>query len=43
MLHEIPQFVILFLEEMFLIFNQMWSIRAFGRREYAFKILMFQV
>ena len=32
MLHDIPRFLILFLEELFLIFNQMLSIRAFGRR-----------
>ena len=35
LLHDIPRFFILFLEELFLIFNQMLSIRAFGRREYA--------
>ena len=32
LLHDIPRFFILFLEELFLIFNQMLSIRAFGRR-----------
>ena len=32
LLHDIPLFLILFLEELFLIFNQMLSIRAFGRR-----------
>ena len=32
LLHDIPRFLILFLEELFLIFNQMLSIRAFGRR-----------
>ena len=32
-LHDIPPFLILFMEELFLIlFNQMLSIRAFGRR-----------
>ena len=30
LLHDIPRFFILFLEELFLIFNQMFSIRAFG-------------
>ena len=33
LLHDIPRFFILFLEELFLIFKQMLSIRAFGRRE----------
>ena len=33
LLHDIPRFFILFLEELFLIFNQMLSIRVFGRRE----------
>ena len=32
LLHDIPRFFILFLEEWFLIFNQMLSILAFGRR-----------
>ena len=32
LLHDIPRFLILYLEELFLIFNQMLSIRAFGRR-----------
>ena len=32
LLHDIPQFLILFLDELFLIFNQMLSIREFGRR-----------
>ena len=32
LLHDIPRFFILFLEEFFLIFNQMLSILAFGRR-----------
>ena len=31
-LHDIPRFFILPLEELFLIFNQMLSIWAFGRR-----------
>ena len=31
LLHDIPQFLILLLEELFLIFNQMLSIRAYGR------------
>ena len=31
-LHDIPRFFILFLEELFLIFNQMLGIQAFGRR-----------
>ena len=31
-MHDIPRFLILFLEELFLIFNQMLSIEAFGRR-----------
>ena len=31
-LHDIHRFLILFPEELFLIFNQMLSIRAFGRR-----------
>ena len=33
LLHDIPWFLILFLGELFLIFNQMLSIRAFGRRD----------
>ena len=33
LLHDILRFLILFLEELFLIFNQMLSIRAFGRRD----------
>ena len=32
LLHDIPRFLILFLEELILIFNQLFSIRAFGRR-----------
>ena len=32
LLHDIPRFLILFLDELFLIVNQMLSIRAFGRR-----------
>ena len=32
LLHDIPRFLILFLEELCLIFDQMLSIRAFGRR-----------
>ena len=32
LLHDIPRYFILFLDELFLIFNQMLSIRAFGRR-----------
>ena len=32
LLHDIPRFLFLFLEELFLIFNQMLSIQAFGRR-----------
>ena len=33
LLHDIPRFLILFTEELVLIFNQMLSIRAFGRRD----------
>ena len=33
LLHHIPRFLILLQEELFLIFNQMLSIRAFGRRD----------
>ena len=33
LLHDIPWFLILFLEELLLIFNQMLSIWAFGRRD----------
>ena len=33
LLHAIRRFLILFLEELFLIFNQMLSIQAFGRRD----------
>ena len=33
LLHDIPQFLILLLEELFLIFNQILSIQAFGRPE----------
>ena len=33
LLHDIPQFLILFLEELFLIFHQMLNIRSFGRRD----------
>ena len=32
LLHDIPRFLILFLEELFLIFNQMLSIGSFDRR-----------
>ena len=32
LLDDIPRFLILFLEELFLIFNQMLSIGSFGRR-----------
>ena len=32
LLHDIPRLLILFLEDLFLIFNQMLSIQAFGRR-----------
>ena len=32
MLHDVPRFLKIFLEELFLILNQMLSIRAFGRR-----------
>ena len=32
LLHDIPRFLIIFLEDLFLIFNQMLSVRAFGRR-----------
>ena len=43
LLHDIPRFLILFLEELFLIFNQMLSIRTFGRRMmYKLKIIIFQ-
>ena len=31
LLHDIHRFFILFLEELFLIFNQMLSIRVFGK------------
>ena len=34
LLHDIPRFFILFLKELLLIFNQMLSIQAFGRREF---------
>ena len=37
LLHDILRFLILFLEELFLIFNQMLSIRAFGRRDIGFR------
>ena len=33
LLHAIPRILIIFLEELYLIVNQMLSIRAFGRRE----------
>ena len=33
LLHDIPRFLILFLEELFLIFNQTLSILAFGKRD----------
>ena len=33
LLHDIPRFFIFFIEQLFLIFNQMLSIPAFGRRE----------
>ena len=42
LLHDIPRFLILFLEELFLTFNQMLSIRAFGRRVMYFHIFIFQ-
>ena len=32
LLHNIPQFLILFLEELFVIFTQMLKIWSFGRR-----------
>ena len=32
LLQDIPRFLILFLEELFLIFNQMLSIQGFGRQ-----------
>ena len=32
LLHDIPRFFILFLEERFILFNQILSIQAFGRR-----------
>ena len=32
LLHGIPRFLIIFLEELFLIFNRMLSIGSFGRR-----------
>ena len=38
LLHDISQFLILYLEELFLIFNQMLSIRAFGRRDIVINI-----
>ena len=45
LLHDIPRLLVLFLEELFLIFNQMLSIRAFGRRdkrdEFDFEIVNF--
>ena len=34
LLHDIPQFFILFLEELFYIFNQILSIRLLGRRDF---------
>ena len=33
LLHDIPRFIILFLEQLFFIFNQMLSIGLFGRRD----------
>ena len=33
LLHDIPRFLILLLEDLFIIFNRMLSIRAFGRHE----------
>ena len=33
LLHDIPRFSVLFLEELFLIFNQIMSIGSFGRHE----------
>ena len=33
LLHDIPRFLILFLEKLFLIFNQILSIGSFGRRD----------
>ena len=38
LLHDIPRFLILFLEELFIIFNQMMSIWAFGRRVEAIEL-----
>ena len=32
LMHDLSRFFMLFLEELFLIFNQMLSIQAFGRR-----------
>ena len=32
LLHDIPRFLMCFIEQLFLIFNQMLSIQAFGRR-----------
>ena len=33
-MHDIPRVFLFFIEQLFLIFNQMLSSRAFGRREY---------
>ena len=38
--HDIPRFLIPFLEELFLIFNQMLNIQAFGRRD-LFKLVYY--
>ena len=35
LLHDIPQFSILFLEQLIFILNQWLSIRAFGKRDFA--------
>ena len=32
LLHDIPQFLVFFLKQLFFIFNQMLSIGSFGRR-----------
>ena len=41
LLHDIPRFFMFFIEQLFLIFNQMLSIRAFGRRVNATCIYMY--
>ena len=43
LLHDIPRFFILFLEELFLIFNQMLSIRAFGRHVMAINRIQYSI